>query len=118
MNRQVLKLYSFSLAPSSPPTAVTTTDKTSSSITVQWRPVDCLQRNGDITGYSVQYGVQGSGSTQTVSFSGGDASEATISALTSSITYSIKVAAVNSAGIGAYSSPISASISGNDHFEE
>ena len=51
--------------------------------------------------------------------SGGDASEATISGLTPSTTYSIEVTAVNSAGIGAYSSPgISASISGNDNFEE
>ena len=53
-----------------------------------------------------------------MSFSGGDASEATISGLTPSTTYSIEVAAVNIAGIGAYSSLISASISGSDKFEE
>ena len=118
MNRQVVTLYAFSSAPSAPPTAVRTTIKTSSSITVQWGQVDCLQCNGDITGYSVQYGVQGSGSSQAMIATGWNATEAKISELTPSTTYSIEVAAVNSVGIGAYNSPISASISGNDKFEE
>ena len=79
---------------------------TSSSITVQWGAVDCIHRNGDITGYSVRYGVQGSVSTQTVSVSGGGATMTTVSGLESSTTYSIEVAAVNSAGIGVYSTPL------------
>ena len=79
---------------------------TSSSITVQWEAVDCIHRNGDITGYSVRYGVQGSGSTQTVSVSGGGATQTTISGLTPSTTYSIEVAAVNSAGTGMYSDAV------------
>ena len=81
---------------------------TSSSITVQWEAVDCIHRNGDITGYSVRYGVQGSGSTQTESVSGGAATEATISGLAAATNYSIAVAAVNSAGTGVYSDPQSA----------
>ena len=76
---------------------------TSSSITVQWGAVDCIHRNGDITGYSVRYGVVGSGSTQTISVSGSSVTEATISSLMSSTTYSIQVAAVNSAGTGDFS---------------
>ena len=76
---------------------------TSSSITVQWEAVDCIHHNGDITGYSVGYGVLGSGSIQTMNISGGGVTEATISSLKSIIAYSIKVAAVNSAGIGVYS---------------
>ena len=79
-----------------------TTVLTSSSIFVQWGAVDCIHRNGDITGYSVLYGVVGSGSTQTMSASG-DSTSVTISSLISSTTYSIQVAAVNSAGIGVYS---------------
>ena len=51
----------------------------------------------------MQYGVVGSGSTQTVSVSGGSVTEATISSLMSSTTYSIQVAAVNGAGTGVYS---------------
>ena len=78
---------------------------TFSSITVQWGAVDCIHHNGDITGYSVRYGVQGSGSTQTRNVSGGDTRQTTIPGLSSSTTYSIQVAAVNSAGIGVYSTP-------------
>ena len=80
---------------------------TSSSITVQWGAVDCIHRNGDITGYSVRYGVVGSESTQTVSVSGGDATEATISSLMPSTSYEVAVAAVNSMGTGNYSSELS-----------
>ena len=78
---------------------------TSSSITVQWGPVDCADRNGDITGYSVQYEEVESGSTQNMSVSGDSATETTISGLMPSTTYSMEVAAVNSAGPGTYSVP-------------
>ena len=97
----------FPPAPSAAPTSVSVSEVTSSSITVQWGAVDCIHRNGNITGYSVWYGIQGSGSTQTVSVSGGGATMTTISGLTPSTTYSIEVAAVNSAGTGDYSPVIS-----------
>ena len=90
-------------APSAAPTSVSIFDVTNSSITVQWGLVDCIQRNGDITGYSVQYGVQESGSTQTMSVSGGATTEGTLSELNAASTYSIEVAAVNSVGTGVYS---------------
>ena len=93
----------FPSAPFAAPTSVSVSEVTSSSITVQWGAVDCIHRNGDITGYSVRYGVQGSGSTQTVSVSGGGATMTTISGLESSTIHSIEVAAVNSAGTGVYS---------------
>ena len=92
-------------APSAAPTSVRVSAVTSSSITVQWGVVDCIHRNGDITGYSVQYGVVGSGSTETVSVSGSSVTEATISSLMLSTNYTIQVAAVNSAGTGVYSDP-------------
>ena len=53
----------------------------------------------------MRYGVQGSGSTQTRNVSGGDTRQTTIPGLNPSTTYSIQVAAVNSAGIGVYSDP-------------
>ena len=90
-------------APSAAPTSVRVSAVTSSNITVHWGAVDCIHRNGDITGYSVRYGVQGSGSTETRNVSGGSATEVTISSLMLSTTYSIQVAAVNSVGIGVYS---------------
>ena len=93
----------FPPAPSAAPTSVSASEVTSSSITVQWGAVDCIHRNGDITGYSVGYGVQGSGSTQTESVSGGGVTMGQVSGLVASTTYSIEVAAVNSAGTGIYS---------------
>ena len=92
-------------APSAAPTSVRESGVTSSSITIQWGEVDCIHHNGDITGYSVRYGVQGSGSTRTRDISEGDTRHTTISDLNPSTTYSIQVAAVNSAGVGVYSDP-------------
>ena len=76
----------------------------STSITVQWEMVPCIHRNGDITGYSVQY--TGGGSTQTMNVTGGDATMTTIEGLRPSTTYSIIMAAVNDAGTGDYSDPM------------
>ena len=92
-------------APSAAPTSASVSDVTSSSITVQWGPVDCIHRNGDIAGYSVQYGVQGSGNIQTLSISGGT-TDVVISGLHSATNYTIGVSALNNAGIGVYSDPI------------
>ena len=99
----------FPVAPSAPPTSVSVSEVTSSSITVQWGAVDCIHRNGDITGYSVQYGVQGSGEGEkTVKMASGDSSGGLyhISGLTAATVYTIEVAAVNSAGVGNYSNYI------------
>ena len=99
-------LHAFSSAPSASPTFVSVSEVTSSSITVQWGAVDCIHRNGDITGYTVAYGVQGNGNTQTVNISGGEATQTIISELTPSTNYSIEVAAVNSVGTGVYNNLI------------
>ena len=79
---------------------------TSYKIIVVWGAVDCIHRNGDITGYSVQYGVVGSESTLTVSISEASVTKATVSTIKTHANYSIEVAAVNSAGTGVYSDPI------------
>ena len=76
---------------------------TSNAITVQWGAVDCIHHNGDIIGYTVQYGEVGSESMQTVNVTGNGT---TISGLTSSTAYVIEVAAVNSVGVGPYSTSI------------
>ena len=93
----------FPPAPSAAPTSVRVSEVTSTSITVQWGAVDCRHHNGDITDYSVRYGVQGNGTTQTKTVSGASVTETTISGLIPYTTYSIAVAAVNSAGTGVYS---------------
>ena len=99
-------LLTFLSAPSIAPTSVNVSEVTFSSITVQWGAVDCIHRNGDITGYRVQYGVQGNRSTQTKNVSGGVATQTIISGLTPSTNYSIEVAAVNNVGTGVYSNVI------------
>ena len=84
-------------APSASPSSVSVSEVTSSSITVQWGPLDCIHRNGAITSYSVQYG------SETVSVTGNSSGGMyVISGLMPSTTYSIQVAAKTSAGTGPY----------------
>ena len=90
----------ISPAPAAAPTSMSISKTTSSSITLQWSTVECIHRNGDITGYSVQY--TGGGSTQ-IRFASGY--NVTLSNLMASTTYYMKVAAINSAGTGVYSEP-------------
>ena len=79
------------------------------SITVQWGPVDCIHRNGDITGYSVRYGEVGSaeGARTVVEMVSGDFSGGmyTISGLIAATVYTVEVAAETCAGPGPYSEP-------------
>ena len=93
-------------APSAPPSSVRVTDVTSSTITVQWEMVPCIHQNGPITGYSVRYGVMGSGSSQTETVSGASVTEVTLSSLLKYTNYSVQVAAVNSADTGVFSEPV------------
>ena len=83
-------------APSASPTSVRVYEVTSSSITVQWRPVDCIHRNGDITGYSVRFG------SDTISLSRKPRIYV-ISGLIPSTAYTIQVVAKNNLGTGPYS---------------
>ena len=95
-----------------------TSDVTSFNITVQWGPVNCKEQNGDITGYWVRYGVLSSGEGDrnvvmvTVDSNGG---RYEITGLNASTSYSIEVAAVNSAGTGPYSSPITETTNGTNY---
>ena len=98
-----------STAPSAPPTPINDSNVIPTSITVQWGAVDCIHHNGDITGYSVRYGVQGSAEgDRTVEMATGDSSGGmyTISGLSAATEHTVEVAAVNRAGTGVYSDPI------------
>ena len=98
---------SLVLAPSAPPTSFNVTNITTASITVQWGPVDCIQSNGDITGYSVRYRpYQQRNFPQQIVNVGPATSKLTISKLMDFTTYSIKVAAVNRINIGVYTDPL------------
>ena len=102
----------FFTAPSGPPTNCSTLSVTKSSITLQWGPVECIHRNGEITGYIVQYGVYGSETVRNMSVPGGDTNKATILGLKSATTYSIEVAAMNRNGTGVFNAPLIATTQG------
>ena len=77
---------------------------TSSSITVQWGPVDCIHRNGDITGYLVRYGkVQTDQEERTVVPGNDSEGMRTIPGLSAATTYKVEVAVETSVGAGPYS---------------
>ena len=92
------------LAPTGPPTSVTCTSITSNSITVKWGEVACLDRNGEITGYTARAITSGR-IEGTVAVNGSE-TDATFTGLTPLTQYIVQVAAVNSAGSGPFS-PIS-----------
>ena len=105
MKRKAFNQYLFTV-PSAPPTLITVQNITSFNINLFWDPLNCTEQNGDITGYSVRYGVEESGSIKNMYVSGGATTEATISGLNPSTNYFTEVAAVNSAGSGVYSTAI------------
>ena len=74
--------------------------------------MECIHRNGDITGYSVEYeDIEGPAQYLHVSNS-----RVNISELHVSTNYSIQVAAVNMAGVGVYSSPLVATTDGRNDY--
>ena len=83
----------------------------SSSIDINWGKVPCQHRNGEITGYVVKYRkVLGSGrgerrqtQEEMVTVNG---QTTTIDNLDPLTEYSVMVAAVNSAGTGVFSDPV------------
>ena len=67
--------------------------------------MDCIDSNGVITGYLVQYEVVGSETSGTKDVTDGATLQLRIKGLITSTNYSVSVAAVNSAGTGDYSDP-------------
>ena len=93
-------------APSAAPSSVGLSVNNLTSITVLWEPVDCRHQNGEITGYSVRYGEEGSSDRdRTVKMVSGDSSGGmtTISGLTKETAYTVEVAAETNVGTGDYS---------------
>ena len=89
----------LSTAPTGPPGPITLVTVTPNSATVQWEEVPCLQRNGEITDYTVTATKSGGMEEGTASVDV-DARQATISGLTAYTQYTVLVAAVNSADTG------------------
>ena len=109
-----MKVYHFNAAvftvSSGPPQSVMMSSVTSSSITVQWGRVSCIDRSSEITGYTVRYGQTGSTTTVMESVSGTSDSDRmfTASGLIPRTSYTFEVAAVSTSnGTGSFSTGIS-----------
>ena len=100
----IVRILIFTV-PSEPPSYVKVCDVESSTINLKWGLVNCSHRNGIILGYTVQYEVIGSGNIQYLNVSA-IFTVGSINELMPFTTYSISVAAVNSAGTGVFSTPI------------
>ena len=75
----------------------------STAIKLLWEEVNCTQRNGNITGYIVQYSIDG-GANLTINVTGATTTELVISVCrTRHHFFLFSVAAVNCKGIGAFS---------------
>ncbi len=74
----------------------------STAISLSWGEVTCTERNGAITGYSVQYSIVGGMQSTTVNVTG-DVTSIVIDGLTKLTYYLVSVAAINGNGIGPYS---------------
>ena len=76
-------------------------------MTVQWKPVPCIHRNGNITGYSIRYHKLGREEEEHQNITiPADNTTVFINELQHSTKYEIEVAALNSAGTGIYGSII------------
>ena len=96
-------------APSGSPQSVSVSSQAFSSITIQWGRVSCIDRNSVVTGYRVQYRIDGSTASVTRNVPGVNNRRFTASGLEPCTSYRFEVAAVNSVGsVGEYRSTIAA----------
>ena len=91
-----------STAPTGAPDGISEVSVTANSITVQWGEVPCMDRNGEITGYTVEATLSGM-VVATENVNDGSAREGTVFGLTPSTDYLVLVAAFNSVGTGPFS---------------
>ena len=76
---------------------------TSSNVTVSWDVIECIERNGVITGYTVEFQKQDGTNTRVVNAAG---QTFTASGLTPHTNNTFRVAGVNNNGTGPYSDAI------------
>ena len=94
------------LVPTAAPQTVTASVTGPTFVFVTWKRVDCIDRNSEISGYTVRYSPVG-GTAVNASVPGTTHQTYTAVGLIPSTNYSIEVAAINSDGrVGPFSSPI------------
>ena len=92
-------------APTAAPQVVTASATGPKTISIDWNSVDCIERNSKITGYTLHYNST-NGTATTTSLPTNNTTY-TVTGLTPSTNYSVKMAAINSNGeIGPFTLPI------------
>ena len=103
-------VYFLFTVPSASPIDLTVVSISAFSVSLEWGHVPCLHRNGQITGYVLQY--LGNGRNETLSIESTQNRNATIANLTTLTNYSIKIAAITSARVGVYSDSLTTETGG------
>ena len=101
MDGCVIILLTSATAPGAPPQNFAGRSTVIGRIELSWSPPPSDKQFGMITGYSILYRINGSGE----DFVGRNVSNlnTTITELRSNVAYSVKIAAINSAGISPFS---------------
>ena len=96
------------LVPSAAPTSVTAVEVGPLKIRVVWGPVECIHRNGAITGYRVCHtNLNTLSKICSPSSGGGTSLDISVS---SGGVYDVQVAGINAVGEGPFSSPVTVDI--------
>ncbi len=95
----VVSRYYCTDPPSGAPVLLVPVIVNSTAVSLSWVEVNCTERNGAITGYSVQYSIVGGIQSTTVIVTG-DITSTVIDGLTEFTIYLVSVAAINGNGIG------------------
>ena len=103
-------LFFYISVPSNGPGSILITAEVT-NISIRWSEVDCAERNGVISGYSIRYGLSSSSARETVAITTTGSRTFNAERLMIRSSYSFEVAAVNRRGVGTYSSAVTGSTS-------
>ena len=96
----------LSVVPDGPPQSLAAAAVNSSSVYVSWGDVTCADRNGEITGYLINYI---STSESGVAMAQADTSGKIVTSLSACTVYNFRVAAMNIIGTGPFSHAVNTS---------
>ena len=94
------------LVPSSAPTGVQVVQVKGRVAVLSWKPIPCCHQNGEILQYYIEYETSVPESVVYQDNTVGEVRQIILHNLLPNTKYEVKVAAVNSAGIGIFSPPV------------
>ena len=95
--------YILYTAPSAAPRELTFHTVTSTSISLTWKNIDCIQLNGVLTGFDIKYYGQVDGELATIIVGSSNTTNYTVDGLMPFSVYWFHIAGVNINGTGTYS---------------